>query len=514
MKTSLGIGIGRALAGLAVAALGVAGGCRAPSAAQNAVVVASGTATVPAAATPAPTGGVGVRRGPAEVLAAALLHNPELVALRQAAEVARAQAVTVSGLRNPELRLGYGEGARMTERSWYTNTAYSTFLPPATNNWVPLNSYRGDTLDSESWRLTLRLYPPNPWLLRAQGAANRALAEAAGADARACEWRVACEVRRHFARLAFLEKELRTVGRLAELKAAHAGAVRTLAAANQVTAMAELDADQRHHALLMEQEKLRRERALELSELAAVVGGPVGDVALDAGAEPGLGDRPGRIDGERAVALAAEAVERRGEVVAAYWRHQAALAALREARGTRVPWFTYLQGSYGKGESREQFEAAEALQNGAAGVWPDPVIASDNTEDEEWSVEAGIEIPIMTLGPGATRVQRADCRRYAGLLAEQTRSVAGQCREAVDGWTEARARLEQVRRLTGEQARKIEALRATLARTDGLAPEDRLKVDEMALQLERTLAQAEQECALAWIRMQETFGAELPATLD
>jgi outer membrane protein TolC len=509
MKTRLRIGIG-----LALAALCGAGGCRTPAPAEKAVVVASGAATRSAPAASQPATGAAARRGLADVLAAALQHNPELIALRQDAEIARAQAVTVSGLRNPELRFGYGEGARMTERSWYTNTAYSAFLPPATNQWAPLNSYRGEALASESWRLTLRLYPPNPWLLRAQGAANRALSEAAGAEARACEWRVTCEVRRHFARLDFIAKELRTVGQLAEIKAVYAGAVRTLAAANQVTAVAELDAEQRHYALLMELEALRRERARVLSELSTVVGGPVGDVAPDAGAEPGLGASPGDIGGDRAAALAAEAVERRGEVVAAYWRHQAALAALRAARGTRAPWFTYLEGSYGRGGGRENVETADALQNGAAGVWPDPVIAVDDTDDEAWSVEAAIEIPIMTLGPGATRVQRADCRRYAGLLAEQTRAVAGQCREAVEGWTEARARLEQVRRLAGAQARKIETLRGTLARTDGLAPEDRLKVDELALQLERTLAQAEQECALAWIRVQETFGAELPATLD
>ncbi len=437
------------------------------------------------------------------VMAAALAHHPDLVLLRQELEVVRAEAVTCSGLRNPELRVGYDEGGRRTERTWYTNAAFTGMTAGTNAAWRPLAERAGDSQDSDSLRLTLRVFPPNPWLLQAQGAGARARFAAAAADLRAAEWKVEGEVRRLFNEMDFLTKDLGLAGQLADLRREGAETLRTLADKHQVTAVDELAAVQKHYQALMDREKIESSLAARRAELAALAGEPVWTVTL----EPQGEEAPGTaLDGGRLAAMREKVVENRQEIVAAYWRDQSARAALREARSLRIPWFTYIQGSYARGGAQESLTTAADLQ-----AVPDPVVSTDEIEDREWGIEAALEIPVFSLGARATRLQRADCRRWATVFGETTRTVLAQLDETVTAWREASRRAERLEPESLELLKRAERLMGQMAERHDLAPGDPAKVQETIVQVKRTLLQSGFEKRQAWLRIQEAFGAPLKA---
>lgn len=441
-------------------------------------------------------------------ITAALAHQPDLVLLRQAMEVARAEAVTCPGLLNPELRVGYDVGGQRTERTWYTNTAYNV-TPPYTNTaWRPLNARGDDTEDQDTLQLALRIFPPNPWLLWAQGDGARARFAAASADLRAAEWRVECTVRKVFNTLDYLGQDLELAEGLVAVRHAEAETMRILADKRQVTAVDELSAVQKHYQVLMDRDRIEANLAQKRAELTALTGVPVAGVLQDPPAERETGRQA--LDRDRLAALRAKVIENRQEVVAAYWRQQSAQAALRAAKSLRVPWFTHIQGSYARGRSHEALSAAANLQT-VYGAIPDPVLATDESEAESWGIEAAVEIPIFSLGPGATRLQRADCRRWTAVFGETTRNVLAQFDEAVMAWQDSCRHSDRLETDSGALIKRAEELAAQIAERRDLAPGDAGKVQETILQMKRTVLQSHFERQQAWLLLEEAFGASLKA---
>ncbi len=441
-------------------------------------------------------------------ITAALAHQPEIVLLRQAMEVARAEAVTCSGLLNPELRVGYDVGGQRTERTWYTNTAYNV-IPPYTNTaWRPLDARGDDARDQDTLQLALRIFPPNPWLLWAQGDGARARFAAASADLRAAEWRLLCGVRKLFNTLDYLEQDLELAGKLVAIRQAEAETLRILADKQQVTAVDELAAVQRHYQVLMDRERMEASLAQKRAELSAMTGIPVAGVLQDPPAAREAGLRA--LGGDRLAAMRVKVIENRQEVVAAYWRQQSAQASLREAKSLRIPWFTHIQGSYTRGRSHEALSAAANLQT-VPGAIPDPVLATDESQDESWGIEAAVEIPVFSLGPGATRLQRADCRRWTAVFGETTRNVLTQFDGAVTAWQDASRRSARLETDSGALIKRAEDLAAEITARRDLAPGDTGKVQETILQMKRTVLQSHFERQQAWLLLEEAFGASLKA---
>jgi outer membrane protein TolC len=475
-------------------------------------------------------------------LRVALRHNPELVLLRQAAEVARAQARTFVGLRDPELRVSYGEGERVTDRVWlvpreelmpyisfpYDNRVLLTSNPedmqkekdPRVQKWliapdeadryfaVSSNRFHGVTTETDVLRIALRLFLPNLWTAGPRADASRAAFAAAAAELSDAERRVRAEVKRRFAEILYLEQDLALVAQLAEVRQKTLALVTDLVERGQATALDSAAALQRHAQAVADRGRLEADLAAARSALSSAMGHPAGGVPLSAeGLLPSVPDE----EALRAERLKRVALENRYDVAAAYWRCQAAMAVLREARAARLPWFTFLEGSYGRTHQRDRRDAVWEMSGGSAYLDPFLALPMDEVEETEWRVDAAISVPLFSLGPGATRVQRAEYARALALLGESVRQAGVQVQDAALLLQRTEARASPLR--ADVEQRSLEA-RQVLAQAEArpdLNPLDIEKVREATVQMERTLAQYQYDRRVALIRLEESLGCEAEA---
>lgn len=432
---------------------------------------------------------------------AARQHNPELLALQDAMESARAEAVTATGLRNPELRVEYGEGSRLTGRTWYRSS-----VPPEPGRpaGVPQGTIRHEDVDSDAVRFGLRLFPPNPWLLRAQGACSRARFAAAAAELQAGEWRLECAIGKALSEMRTLGHELEVVRQQASLRREYADAVSSRMKQQQATALDELDARQRllratEDVAQLEQALLQKEQWL--TELSGVAPGQSGE----AGGLPVAGVAPGAVSG-----LDGRLFESRQDVMAAYWRHQGAIALLRESKSRRIPWLAHVQGSYARGSSEEQVEAMAAFSSGFPGA-PADGFTTDRGEDEEWSIEAALEIPVFAFHAGASRVERVELARCARLLRETVRRAGMELETSRSQWKAAAERAGQCQAELDGIQQETSKLGRALEQAGLWGPEEQLKVREMMLQTRRAAIRTAGEKEAAFWRLREASGQRIEA---
>lgn len=437
----------------------------------------------------------------AALVNSACQHNPEILTLRGAVEAARAEAITVTGLRNPELRMEYGEGSRYTGRTWYQPSGAAN---GGGVDWRPAADVRKRESESDVVRLGLRLFPPNPWLLRAQGAGARARFAAATADLRAAEWRLECAIGRLLSEIRTLRRELRIACQQAEVRREYTAAVIARLQHNQGSALDQLDARQRHLRATEDVaviEELLREKLQAVFDLSGA----------------SLEGEAAEIEGEPEVPLTALAglefrwMESRQEVVAAYWRHQGAMATLREAKARRIPWLSHVQGSYGRGTTGEEKDAIAALSGAPSGLTPDSQIAVDDSEDEEWSIEAAVEIPVFSFYGGATRMERTEVARCAQVLRATLRRAGAEFGNARFLWLNARERTKECQAGLADVENQAEHLGRQMEEAGLLGPEEQLAVTEMKLQAQRAALQARRSESLAFWRFREACGERIEA---
>ncbi len=479
------------------------------------------------------------RLGVHEAIEQALENSTALVLLRRAADVARAQARTWPELRDPELGFTYGEGRRKTERQWLVprseivaETAYGREVlisehsgdiegnrDPDTRGvliedggegdyltWSS-NRYTGTTVDSDMYRLSVRFYPPNPFLNWARGAVNKANYAAALSDVHAAEWQTAAQVKRLFADMGFIHDDLALLERLAEARRVLAETAGELAESRQVPAVDAMAAAQRYVQTLSDQDRARRDLAVSQVALAALVGRRVPAERLDLSGAAPAALSAAHVD---PVALQRHVVRRRSDVTASYWRWQAAAAALREARSTRIPWFTRLEASYSHSTRSERPDAMWDLGGGSAELNPRYSLAVDNEEEDEWRVDALVTVPVFSLGPRAQRVPLAEYRRTRAVMDETARSVLAQVDEALAQLRAAEERRARMDSDIGPMLERARGVAEELEARDDLAPSVLARTREVVVEMERTLLRAARDHQLAALALEEAAGVDLP----
>lgn len=464
-------------------------------------------------APPAGDGVLGVRAAVEQ----ALEHNAELALLRQAAEVARAESRTWPELRDPEIGFGYGEGLRETTREWLVPRSElagpdGSVVVSGADEMDDLqyssNTYHGTTVDSDSYRVSVRFYPPNPFLGWARHAANKANYAAALSDLRAAEWTTAMQVRRLFAEMAFLRAELALLERLGEARQALSSAADDLGASRQVPLVDVLAASQRYVQTLADQDKARSDLAAAQAELAVLMGRSAPAEALDLPGAEAAGPCATNV---QAALLKQQAIRDRYDVTAAYWRWQAAAAALREVRSARIPWFSRLEASYAHTEWRERPEEAWDLDGGDAVLDWDYSVSVDTEEEDEWRIEALVTVPFFSLGPRVHRIQLADHRHARAVMDETARSALAQVDESL---AQLRAAEERRARLEADIGPRLAQVRAALEEIEparDLPPQDAAKAREALVEMELALLRVGRDHRLAALALEEAAGAEIPA---
>lgn len=450
----------------------------------------------------------------------ALRNNPQIQLLKQAAEVAKAAARTCADLKDPEVVLDYGQGDEETDRSWLVpNSAVSASssgastapLPPGGEQYNLTrspNTFHGTTAETESYQVSIRFYPPNPWQINARSSGARAAYAAAVADVHCAEWQVRSQLKALFARIGYMKDELVLIGQLAEVRAASAGQAQALLDKNQASVADAMAASQRYIQTLNDRDKLERDLAAAKAELALLSGQTVGDVDVAVGDVVCTNINVSALSAE---ALQEQALQNRCEVAAAYWRSQAAMAALKEAKAGRIPWFTRLQGSYGQSTRSANEDVAWQMAGSPPVMDAGDSISIDDEEQDEWRVEAIVSIPLFSAGPGATRVQQASCKQAVAALGEATRVAVAQVHDALNALKETEARTD---RLGAEIAPRMEEARALLndlQQSPNVVPGTLEKIKEVSIETERMLLKSGYDRLAALIQLEQAVGSDLAA---
>ncbi len=469
-------------------------------------------------------------------VALALAKNPLLTGLRHAAETARAETGSALELRDPELSLGYGEGERTTDRSWlvpkaelaplysYPNKDYLISEDPAqlAREKDPLvqralippggqydylayssNRYSGTTMDSDSWRMGVRFFPPNPFLAQARGAALRAAYAAALADVYAEEWRVICRIREIYAELAHLQRQQALLQDLIEIRQASAKNTSTLSEQKHVPLVDAITATHRLFQAIAERDKLDNENAILLGELVELTGQaiPASAIVLSPPTVSTLQDL-------EPIELQRTALARRKDIAALYWRTQQAEAALSEARRLRIPWFNRLEGSYSESTRRDDPDANWALAGRTAELDPLYSLAVDEQAESEWRVEALVNIPLFSLGPQTTRIQRAQHQQALAALAATTRTALDQVLTATHALRQAQQRSAEFQSGFLPRLHDAESALALMDQNNSASPSDLEKLREIILEMKTLQIRFEYDLQAATLRLKAALGGD------
>ena len=137
-------------------------------------------------------------------VALALKNDPDLAVLRDSVRVADANRSAVIQIDPPQLRFSTGSGER-TGRQFQTvpitdaplsGNALVGAVVAADNSPATATGVTTDTDEGQHSEVALRLYPPNPFVLKYRVSERTALLLAAVSGLRAAEWQIANEVQR------------------------------------------------------------------------------------------------------------------------------------------------------------------------------------------------------------------------------------------------------------------------------------------------------------------------------
>jgi len=367
-------------------------------------------------------------------------------------------------------------------------------------------TYSGTTADSDSFRAGVRFFPPNPWILKARGAAGRANYAAALSDVEAAEWRVACRVKQLVATVAYLQEDIAQLGELIAARERMAGAAKTLSDEGQVPLIDAVAASQRHMEAIDEMHQQQSELRLADSELRGLVGLAVdfGPVELETLIDTGIAE-----NSPPATALRTQVLENRRDIAAAYWRSQAAEAVLREAKATRIPWFTRIEGSYGRNTRNERPEEAWEMSGGYADLDPLYSVAVDDVEDTEWRIEAVMTIPLFSLGSRATRIQRAEHEQTLAALGEVTRLAMNEMSDSLQAVEQARERMLRLEADVMPQREETAALLEELGARSDVGPLEVDRIREVEIEMARMLGRGRYERVMALLLLEASTGGSL-----
>ena len=445
-----------------------------------------------------------------------------------------------------------------TPKSVYTTTQTTTGDSTSSSRGTQTQSSSTlghTTEDADGFRIGVRLFVPNPWLLTPRVAARNADIQAARADLRNAEWLLACDVRRLYTDIAYLTNTLVLAAELVGLDGAVLKAVRSRADQGAATTPDLLAATRRHLQLQNNLDQARQRCRLAQRELAALLNLPVDALEIDAViAAPPVDPSP-TLPVDR---IERRAMQNRADLTALHWRVLAARSAYREARNVRYPWIKEIDASYrtvhgntlgtdtttgtssgsdttlqtatGTGQSQksetfadstventsetrtEQGSSVTRKSSGSSdtgNTWID-----DHSDASEWQIGFAMDVPIFSwIKNHADAVLLAQFKLAGALETAGLRLVSQEVRAAVDELEESR---RQQARYDSEVQPLIAEMRQTLKVMEGtpsLMPD---QVASARMQMVET-ATLELECehryAAARVALERAIGAPLAEVL-
>jgi len=287
-------------------------------------------------------------------------------------------------LRDPELRLSYGEdNATINRHRWNTTTGSS-----ATGE---------NDNDSSEYRVAMRFFLPNIWTHSSIELQQKSAYKAAAAELAAARQEVTAEVRLNFAKLNYLEKSRRLSEQLVTLYAKKQAKVDQLTAAGNLSTLENIDFSRRYLKALSELTHLENDFNRELQNLATLICLPLNSFV------PVIEDRKLlQVDTSDAGIneLRALMMQNRADLTALGWHKIETEAALKTLHRGHIPWFRHVQLSYGAGSATSRGGDIETEPSER----PEYSYRDDDADGDEWAVTTAISLPLYGTGGSDSRL--------------------------------------------------------------------------------------------------------------
>jgi outer membrane protein TolC len=432
----------------------------------------------------------------------ALAVSPTVAARRTAIQTALEEVRAARDLRDPELRLGYGEGD-LTGSQWQSETNILTETNIPFIVWTNLNSQEES---STSLRLAVRVFPDHPWQRSARVSSRRANFHAAECALEAERNLVAVQVRTWFETLRRARREGEL---LAQIAAGHLALARTLRASAEGAGATEVESAAAAAAYLRslsDRSRALRERELAERELARLLELGPAQMELDLDSDALA---PGDLLSETSESLEQIAMAARADLAQLSWLRRAAEADVREARATRIPWFTFIEASMGWNEG-ERVSSDLTVTNLYRLREADTF---SERESHEWEVQTAVNVPLFSWFNRADDALAARTAEAATLEADAVRAMR----------LDVRLMQERLRALSEDESALIEEAKPIiddLRRAAGSTGLERLslpdanRIREEAVEAERLLVELESERRLLEVEFLGVLGIAVPYRVE
>lgn len=409
--------------------------------------------------------------------------SPSLQVLA-AETVAADQAVRATrDLRNPELRGSWSEG----DGSFIDTT--TPLLPGA----LPVLPETADTAGTQ-WRVSARIFPPNPFTVGPLRRAAESRATAATIRLQQERALIVDQLRLAWLTMAWLHNDyqLAEAQHAAARQAAETVALQLDTGTANLTEAAAIDRlTIRTLEELQQVETARAEVQAELSALLHFEAENMTFTELDWTAAATITPPAAHADAALLAHVRASAPE--GHIAG---HEAAARQAYLAARRAWIPWPRHIEGSYGESDG-SRFRAN--LEQ----------IARRDSREEEWQVSVAVEVPVFNLLNHGNRVLKAQWQaleHQAGLMREikvaEARATLAQLRRAA----RQRAAFEQ---LAGPATERLDALTAAADNTPVFRPREAAQNAVQWTALQRTRLRHEYEVRRLMLQLEILCGGEI-----
>ncbi|MCE9612957.1 MAG: TolC family protein [Lentisphaerae bacterium] len=422
---------------------------------------------------------------------------------QQSTTTTRGRDSSTETQRDTSLVPGESSSVRRTtgqETSKSTSRQYSTDYTSGTSS-----------SDEDAYRLGLRFFVPNPFLLGPRVSARKAQMQAAQSDRLDAERQIANDVHRLFLEVDYQTNDLALASTSVALHDIILKTVRSRAEATGATGADVLKATQGRMQAATQRDRTRLAGAAALRELADLLNVPARALRLDTTTAT---DIPLNMTLASPDEIEAIALRTREDLMALYWRMRAAEQAYREIRNAGIPWFSHIDASYGEGHQTssgyetssgsgtgsssgsQSSSASGDIRNVGPGGESSPTsvrnearetsesstsrriesgtsTSSDDEDSTEWQVGFMVTVPIFTWFVNhEDDVALAEYKLASAQYAEQARLVSRHIQNAYDEWVEAQREWNTYAATEGPFLSQVRQALKSLEGTIDLTPDE------------------------------------------
>jgi outer membrane protein TolC len=302
----------------------------------------------------------------------ALICDPQIARLHN--EIELINDSLTPNLRDPELRLGYGEDSSdISHNRWDSENSTTT------------GNVNGDR---SSYRVAVRFFPPNLWTHSAIDTQRKAIYAEAQAKLKAQQNRIASDIRVSFAEISHLKRSRQRCTTLVKLYEQQQKKANELSQNGNLSSFESIAFSRRYLRALSKLTKLNLQYNTAIQQLASKLRIPSSQISLSNYRllQLDLSDSGVR-------ELEALMLHSRSDLAALAWHRIAAEAKLKKEQRERLPWIQHLQLSYGTDDTTTSGSDTTLENDGNSTIdWRD-----DRADNDEWAVTTAISIPLFGL---------------------------------------------------------------------------------------------------------------------